>query len=204
MVPWLFVIDDFLNDPEAFRQKALSLNYSQLGPYPGRNSVERIEIAGLDQAIADIVRAPLHAPWNPEFSHMRCRLSLESDEAGKVHVDPSDWTGVLCLSRPEDCRGGTELFRHVPSGTERMPVGQASLDAAGYSTFEEMKQEILEKDAGDPSKWAVTVNVPMAFNRLILIQPKYWHTAGPGFGDSVENGRLVYLMFFQQRRIPGR
>ena len=36
----------------------------------------------------------------------------------------------------------------------------------------------------------------MRFNRLVLLQPNYWHTAGPGFGDSLENGRLIYLMFF--------
>jgi hypothetical protein len=41
------------------------------------------------------------------------------------------------------------------------------------------------------------MSVPMRFNRLVLLQPHYWHTAGPGFGDSVENGRLVYLMFFK-------
>jgi hypothetical protein len=29
----------------------------------------------------------------------------------------------------------------------------------------------------------------------VLLRPWLWHTAGPGFGDSLENGRLVYLMF---------
>jgi len=203
MVPCLIVIDDFLNDPEGFRQKALTLNYSLPGPYPGLNSVERIQVAGLDQIIGDVVRAPLHAPWDSESSHLRCRLSLASNEVAKVHVDPSDWTGVLCLNRPEDCRGGTELYRHIPSGTDRMPIDDASLRAAGYASHEEMQEEILEKDALDRSKWEMTLSVPMRFNRLILIQPKYWHTAGPGFGDSVQNGRLVYLMFFQQRRVSG-
>jgi hypothetical protein len=40
------------------------------------------------------------------------------------------------------------------------------------------------------------MTVPMRFNRLVLLQPQYWHTAGGSFGDSIENGRLVYLMFF--------
>jgi hypothetical protein len=55
----------------------------------------------------------------------------------------------------------------------------------------------LHKDGRDRSKWDRTLAVPMRFNRLVLLQPQYWHTAGPGFGDSVENGRLVFLMFFQ-------
>lgn len=204
MVPWLIVIDDFLNDAEAMRAQALTLNYIVEGPYPGLNSVEKIDIAGLNQVISDIVRAPIDVPWTAqEFSHGCCRLSLASNELAKVHVDPSDWTGVLCLSRPEDCRGGTELYRHLPSGTERMPVNDESLKAAGYASYEEMQREILDRDALDRSKWELTVNVPMRFNRLVLIQPKYWHTAGPGFGDSVENGRLVYLMFFKQALTQG-
>ncbi|MFQ5347644.1 MAG: hypothetical protein ACE5ED_07350 [Rhodothalassiaceae bacterium] len=36
----------------------------------------------------------------------------------------------------------------------------------------------------------------MRFNRLVLLRPWLWHTAGPGFGNSLENGRLVYLMFY--------
>ena len=40
------------------------------------------------------------------------------------------------------------------------------------------------------------MTVPMRYNRLVLLRPWLWHTAGPGFGDNLENGRLVYLMFF--------
>jgi hypothetical protein len=36
----------------------------------------------------------------------------------------------------------------------------------------------------------------MSFNRPVLLQPHYWHTAGPGFGDGLENDGLVYRMFF--------
>jgi hypothetical protein len=71
------------------------------------------------------------------------------------------------------------------------------LRAAGYSSYEEMQRDILDKDALDRSKWELTMTVPMRFNRLVLLQPHYWHTSGPGFGNSVENGRLVYLMFFK-------
>jgi hypothetical protein len=30
----------------------------------------------------------------------------------------------------------------------------------------------------------------------VLLRPWLWHTAGPAFGESLEDGRLVYLMFF--------
>ena len=74
------------------------------------------------------------------------------------------------------------------------------LHQAGYSTYDELRQDILDKDALDRSKWELSTNIPMRFNRLVLLQPQYWHTAGESFGDSVEDGRLVYLMFFLRGR----
>jgi hypothetical protein len=49
-------------------------------------------------------------------------------------------------------------------------------------------------------KWEPIMRVPMRFNRLVLLRPWYWHTAGPGFGRDVVSGRLVYLMFFQNQQ----
>jgi hypothetical protein len=76
------------------------------------------------------------------------------------------------------------------------PSHQYRPEETGYSSYEELQQEILGKDALDRSKWELTMTVPMRFNRLVLLQPEYWHTSGPGFGDSLESGRLIYLMFF--------
>jgi hypothetical protein len=59
-----------------------------------------------------------------------------------------------------------------------------------------MHRAIIERDSTDDAKWEMTMRVPMRFNRLILLRPWLWHTAGAAFGDRPENGRLVYLMFF--------
>jgi hypothetical protein len=197
MVPHLFIIDDFLRNPDAVRAEALRLNYAVEGRFPGLNSAEKLRIDGLDEVVSNIVREPVRAPWTKDFSHASCRLSLASDDQpGRIHIDQSHWSGILYLSKPEHCRGGTEFYRHLPTGTDRVPMDPASLNAAGYSSYEELQKDILDKDGLDRSKWELTMTVPMRFNRLVLLQPHYWHTSGPGFGDSVENGRLVYLMFF--------
>jgi hypothetical protein len=44
----------------------------------------------------------------------------------------------------------------------------------------------------------------MRFNRLVLLQPHYWPTSGEAFGDSIEKGRLVYLMFFMRGQPSGQ
>ena len=197
MVPHLFVIDDFLRNPETVRAQALSLTYAVGGRYPGLNSLQKLRIEGLDEVISSLVREPVRAPWSDDFSHGSCRVALASDyKPGRIHIDQSHWSGILYLSRPEDCQGGTEFFRHKPTGTDRVPMDPESLRKSGYSSYEELQKDILDKDALDRSNWEHTMTVPMRFNRLVLLQPHYWHTAGPGFGDSLENARLIYLMFF--------
>ena len=203
MVPHLFVIDDFLRNPEAVRAEALTLDYAVQGRFPGLNSTGKINIGGLDQIVSALVHEPVRAPWTHDFSHGSCRLALAADDQpGRIHIDQSHWSGILYLSRPGDCRGGTEFYRHIRTGTDRVPMDAESLKRIGYSSYEELQHDILDKDALDRSKWELTMTVPMRFNRLVLLQPHYWHTSGAGFGDSIENGRLVYLMFFM--RGPGR
>lgn len=203
MVPWLMIIDDFLQKPDKVRAKALELTYAVRGRFPGLNSVEKLEFPGLANVISQLVQQPVHAPWDQDFSHQNCRLSLATDDKpGRIHIDLSQWTGVLCLSRNEDIRSGTEFYRHKRTGTERLPMDMASLNAAGYASYDELRTDILDVDALDPSKWEMTTRVPLRFNRLILLQAHYWHTAGPGFGDTVENGRLVHLMFFKRGHPP--
>jgi len=197
VVPAVFVIDDFLRNPQEVRAQALGLDYAVGGRYPGLNSVQKLRIEGLDQVISALVREPVRAPWSNDFSHGSCRIALASDpQEARIHIDQSHRSGILYLSRPEDCQGGTEFFRHRQTNSDRLPMDEATLQAAGYSTYEELQKEILDKDALDRSKWEHTMTVPMRFNRLVLLQPHYWHTAGPGFGDTLENGRLIYLMFF--------
>ena len=203
MVPHVFVIDDFLNNPHQVRQEALSLNYSVQGRFPGLNSIEKIRLQGLDDVVSALVREPVRAPWTNDFSHASCRLALaKDDQPGRIHIDQSHWSGILYLSRPEDCQGGTEFYRHLPTNTDRVPMDPEGLQSIGYSSYDEMKQDILDKDALDRSKWELTYTVPMRFNRLVLLQPHYWHTSGAGFGDSIENGRLIYLMFFMRGQPP--
>jgi hypothetical protein len=197
MVPAVYIIDDFLTDADAVRERALALTYTEKGNYPGRDSTERLPIDRLDDAVSAIMRQPLRAQWDQQFNHAKCRLTLASDDQlGGVHVDPSNLSGILYLSRAEDCAGGTEFFRHIRTGTDRVPMTPGELTALGYSSYGEMHRDIIVKEGHDRSKWERTMTVPMRFNRLVLLQPHYWHTSGAGFGNSVEDGRLVYLMFF--------
>lgn len=197
----LIIVDDFLDRPDELRNAALRLTYPlQDGAFPGRNSLQRINLEGLAQQVSRLVTEPV-VPISPLESHTKCRITLAADRGrGKVHVDRSHWSGILYLSRPEDCRGGTEFFRHRRTGTDRAPLNHSEALAMGLTSLADVQRKIIEEDSNDDSKWEPTMRVPMRFNRLVLLRPWLWHTAGEAFGDSLENGRLVYLMFFASQR----
>lgn len=198
----LIVVDDFLDDPHALRNAALRLSYPDTGDtmFPGRNSVERINLVGLAEQVSRLVGEPL-APMPPPQAHGKCRVTLAGDRGlAKVHVDAAHWSGILYLSRPEDCRGGTEFFRHLPTGSDRAPYDDNEARALGYPSAKAMTTGILDSDSTDDAKWELTMRVPMRFNRLLLLRPWLWHTAGENFGTCPEDGRLVYLMFFASAR----
>lgn len=197
MTTSIVIVDDFLTDPHNLRNMALKLTYpDQEGAFPGRNSLQRIEIDGLLPEVSRILGEPLRL-LDPPQSHAKCRITLAGDTGrAKAHIDQSHWSGILYLTLPQDCQGGTDFLHHKRTGTDRAPVTLEELRTMGYPSIEEMHRDIIERDTNDDAAWERTMRVPMRFNRLLLLRPWFWHTAGPGFGDRVENGRLVYLMFF--------
>ena len=202
----LIVIDDFLPEPHTVRKSALELEYPELDaatPYAGLNSGRRVRIPGLDEEISRIVGERVVS--TPESFHAVCRIAF-AGSAGRneVHVDPGQWSGILYLSLPEHCIGGTEFYRHIPSNSERVPMTHAEQQAMGVRSFQDVLEKVIRPDGNDPTKWERIMQVPMRFNRLVMFRPWLWHNAGPGFGDKLENARLVYLLFFDAVRSDPR
>jgi len=171
----LIIVDDFLSNAHELRDAALRLTYpEQDGAFPGRNSLERIEVGGLAQKASELVREPLK-PISPPQSHAKFRITMAQDKGrARVHIDSgAHWSGILYLSRPEDCRGGTEFFRHRRTNTDRAPINAAERAALGYASSQEMYRDIIEQDSNDDSKWELTMRdgkKPHGLFTLILRQ----------------------------------
>jgi len=195
----LIVIDDFYPDPAQIRAAALSADYPEVErprTFPGRNSVQKFLPPGLDQMISGILGERVKGSNDPRPTHGRFRITLAGEPSRYlVHVDPSilAWVGVLYLNPPEQCQGGTSFFRHTGLNSDRTPLSMEELNAYGPANM----AELMRQDGNDPDKWERTMTVPMRFNRLIMYRPWQWHSAGPAFGDSLENGRLIQLVGFE-------
>ena len=198
MPPTFLIVDDFLSDPHAARRAALALDYDpafKAGNYPGLMSSRPLEIPGLDAAVGGLIGQAVRP--EPETMHQHCRITLGGDRgASGVHIDPCFYSGILYLSLPEDCRGGTDFFRHRPTGLERAPQDLRGAIDAGYPGPDALIEDVVNKDTLRPAKWEKVMTAPMRFNRLILFSPWLFHNSGLGFGRTPETGRLVHLMFF--------
>jgi hypothetical protein len=198
MLPSLLIINDFLKDPWA----ALALDYNparQHGNFPGLNSSTPLDTAAVDSAVSRLLGIKLGPA--PGTQHGACRLTCKGDKGRSgVHIDPASYSGILYLSRPEDCvradAGGTDFFRHKRSGLEAVPTDPARIAAAGYADANALIEDVVNRDTATPAKCERTMCVPARFNRLLLFSPWQFHNAAPGFGTTPEDARLVMLLFF--------
>ena len=192
------VVDDFYPDPHAVRRAALQLDYPEtvgVRTFPGRTSAGRIEPPQFDLLASQLVGERIEGRRRPGAFHCHFRLT-QAGETGRyhAHVDPSGlaWVGVVYLSLPEHCQGGTLFFRHKALGLDRTPHEQAALTRLGVGSI----AELLARDGPDPAAWEETMRLAMRFNRAIFYRPWLWHSAGPAFGDAPENARLIQLLSF--------
>lgn len=196
----LVVVDDFYPDPHEVRKAALQAEYPEPEGekrYPGRNSAQKFQVQGLDRVVSQIAGEKVEGIRHPGNPHMRFRITLSGEEGRFLaHVDPTPpltFVGIVYLTLPEHCSGGTAFFRHRDLESDTAPRSKEELQAAcGVDSL----PALLEKDGRDPAKWEHLMTVPMRFNRAVFYRPWVWHSAGPAFGDSVENGRLVQLLNF--------
>ncbi|MGB3378470.1 MAG: DUF6445 family protein [Allopontixanthobacter sediminis] len=204
MLPSLTIIDDFLLDPWAARRDALGLGYDpdlQKGNFPGLNSTSALPTAAIDASVSRLLGMEVKGAAGTNHGH--CRVTRKTDKGRSgVHIDPAAYSGILYLSRPEDCSapssGGTDFYRHKRTGLERVPQDPLRIADAGYRDINLLVDDVVNKDANYPAKWERVMQVPLRFNRLILFSPWQFHAAAPGFGKGLEDGRLVMLLFFDR------
>jgi hypothetical protein len=200
-LPSIIILDDFLADPYAVRRAALALNYNpanKRGNYPGLTSDTALDVSLLNDKISAILGMQVAGDSNTLHGH--CRITKKTDKGVTgVHIDPCDYSGILYLSEPQHCKGGTSFFRHKPTGLERIPTAPMALTKSGFTDINQAVEQTVNADTNKPARWEKVMTAPMRFNRLILFSPWLFHDAGPAFGKTDDDARLVLLMFLKKK-----
>jgi hypothetical protein len=191
--PSLIVVDDFLPDPDSRRAEALQATFQPVEwfRYPGDHSLGVPDnLASSMARIEKLVGTRLLHGAGAIHGHYRCSLARHRDGISNIHTDPTSWNGVLCLTPTRLCSGGISFYRHRASGAlGRDPSLLRDFDGSA-DDFDEQHARHLEEGCA-PEKWDEVARVDVRFNRLILINPRFFHNVNALFGDSVATARLT-------------
>ena len=172
------IIDDFLDDPDGIRKVVLNskILFNQVGYFTGKRTppVDNIDYQNMIIEKLERVLPFKIKMWPLSFSFQLC---LDGEET-RVHLDPSDWTGVLYLTPNAPIDSGTLLFKEDV----------------------ELKKKLKEDDIDGKVKADLMSSLGNVYNRLVLFRGRETpHRSNrPGFGDCLENGRLTQVFFFDE------
>ena len=173
------IIDDFLEDPDHIRNMVIDskVPFHNGGNYPGKRTIPVDNLVYQNMVIEKLNQVlPFKIKMRPNFS-FSYQLCLSHDETW-VHLDPSDWTGVLYLTPNAPIESGTLFFKEDVELVKRLraPEGFGNMGVDLIST------------------------VGNVYNRLVLWRgSEIPHRSNmTGFGDCLENGRLTQVFFFDE------
>ncbi len=91
----------------------------------------------------------------------------------------------------------TDVFRHKRYGTDRAPLtDEETRRVYRTKTRGEAVRKLISDDGHHLDRWEHLMTLPMKFKRRALLRPWPRHTSEIDFGDTIETGRLVQLLFF--------
>ena len=178
----IVIKDDFSTQPDDLRRLALSKSYNEPPADTPRLAVTAVCNEHESMAMGDLVRPYLEQIENNEVVGINVLFRYTLANAQKkvfCHVDGCSYAGVLYLSKPEDCAGGTTIYRHKATGDE---------------IYDKAHRHLY--DFKDAAQWEVISEVEMAYNRLVMYPGQLFHAITPVFfGDTIDNARLTQNVF---------
>jgi hypothetical protein len=173
MLKTIEVVDGFHPQPVAVRESALRLPWRDPDLADAVPDATWIADQPIDEEAGEQLRQILgpaaEAGWRGLSRMCFTVASGPWGEPEPVRGELEEWTAVVWLSRPDQCRGGIGFYQ-PRSATDR------------------------DNGAQQSSGWEETMFIPAAFNRMVLFRSSVAHRWGPGFGQDVASGPLVHLM----------
>ena len=191
MKPRLYVVDDFFTDPEYIRSEVLQKEHTDL-----TSPIDNITYHGINMGVPHHInvamRIALRRLFGKEikvkYCFSRLRTSRMKPTPNNIHSDRtmSQYAAHIYLSEVWPDGSGTSFWKNKQYDMEE-DVG-----------LTEEQAETIRAQTNDRSYWTLTNRVAGKYNRFIVHDSTLFHSADPfeGFGDNINDGRLVVTMFF--------
>jgi hypothetical protein len=192
------ILDDFLPDPEAFRQEALKSPFYDIRGPDGVN-YKNICVRPSDEFEA-LFSERLKAKVKVGYSLLRRNFEGEMPN-NAVHSDNSydEYAAVLYLNQPEDCQGGTAFWKWKELDTAEWPP-EDFIRRRGKKPSR--IYERLLADHNRAEAWELLHVGEMKFNRVVCFPTKVFHSRWPfaAFGTTPETARTIVATFFSFKK----
>lgn len=176
-----FIVDNFYDNPDEIRNFALNnVEYkADLRWYKGIRSIGTYRNDDMRRAFENIIGEPIQ---NWEYGFNGCFQITTAEDPQVYHYDQQKWAGMIYLTPNAPLESGTRLHRSKITGLSHSD--QEGVDASFAGGFY------------DSTKFDISDSAANIYNRLVIMDAKMIHSAGPYFGNSKETGRLTHLFFF--------
>lgn len=192
--PEYIVVDDFCEDPEAVINSSKLAGFGTWKPNKGEVGSSIYEGMNFWGHHALMLRSLIRATGTVLVPNSMFFRSTNTDtETAYIHSDRETgaYTCVAYLSDHED-EYGTAFYKHKPTGLLHMP---SFAEMREMGIMEDLKKDMVSRDE---DKWEQVGFVQGKFNRAVIFSAPLFHSRIPinGFGDSSDNGRLVWVSHF--------
>lgn len=178
----LFVVDDFYKNPDVVRDYALTkVEYTgNSNWFKGLRSTTVYRPPGIKEAFESILGEKIEN--FEEHGYNGVFQICTSADPQVYHFDTQKWAAMIYLTPNAPIESGTRLHRSRINGTR---------DSREWGI-----DDAFEGDFLDSTRHDITDSAANIYNRLVIMDAKCIHSAGPYFGNSKETGRLTHLFFF--------
>lgn len=191
------IVDNFLDDPQAYRDMALALPYYTVKGQADGGEYKNISVRPTTEH-KEKIEAAIGKKIDQDYSF--CRFAIYGTLLNAMyHADSgiSNYACVVYLNTPDQIPegSGTAFYQHTGLKMLEVP-SEDEVRAKGKSPKRVMK--ILEDSWNDPNRWKEVERVPMAWNRAIFFKTTRFHSRLPidAFGNTIQDGRLIFVSFF--------
>jgi len=203
------VLDDFLDNPQAVQDWALSLNYkpSPQVKWPGIrspfiNDLNNVFSRYINEKILSLFYHPIPKKYDA-IGNFQLKNNFKGQ--GWIHQDPSTITAILYLSKSEDNENtGTSFFKLKK---ERYSIIQTNEDVAlghlrkkHYTENTLSDKELEEKTKYENKIFEKILSIPSKFNRLICFDGSCFHASNGS--SKIVNDRLTLTNFYADIESP--
>ena len=178
LLPNIIIIDGVLIDPDKRRKFALDQKFEVIGNYPGKRTKPFATIEDKQMFESLLGKKITHWPDKYNGSYQYTTKEMSS----WIHRDLTDYSAIIYLSPNPPIDGGTLIYMHKT--TEKTLASDKNTE------------DIFNIDSYNESAWNILDKVGCLYNRMVIFNGKQSHRSDRYFGDTLENGRLFQVFFF--------